>query len=179
VTSNIPLTIVQGDAVNWSDNWPSYPNGVYSLRYELRGPSTLGVQSATQGFEITPAQSNALSPGVYWWQLYATEIATSKRYTVGQGRLTVAPNLAVAAQPYDGRSQTQKDYEAVVEAIRALVQGGAVQSYSIRGRSLSRYQLSDLMALKAELKRELNVEKAVSGSGGGRLLLINWGHPRR
>lgn len=48
--------------------------------------------------------------------------------------------------------------EAVENAIFAIMDGGAVQDYSIGGRSLSRMSLKDLTAWRDQLKAEIASE---------------------
>ena len=77
-------------------------------------------------------------------------------------QLEVLQALSYTGAPgaIDGRTQLQEDLDAVKAAIRAIVSGGAVQQYSIAGRSLSTYSLSDLMQLEAKLKAEVKREQA-------------------
>ena len=56
-------------------------------------------------------------------------------------------------------TQIQQDLESVQSAIRTLVSGGVVKEYSIGGRSLKKYDLSDLMALESRLKYQLKREQ--------------------
>ena len=59
----------------------------------------------------------------------------------------------------DGRSQAQKDLDAVQAAIRTIVAGGVVRQYTIGNRSLSKYDLTDLLALETKLKADVNREQ--------------------
>jgi hypothetical protein len=78
----------------------------------------------------------------------------------------------------DGRTQAEKDLDAVQAAIRTLIAGGAVQQYSIGNRQLSRYQLSQLIELesklKAELKREQKAELMANGLGNPHNLFVRF-----
>ena len=49
-------------------------------------------------------------------------------------------------------------------AINNLLTGGAVQSYSINGRSLQRYSLKELR----DLEQQLQARKAAESNGGSR-----------
>lgn len=51
----------------------------------------------------------------------------------------------------------------VNDAINAILTGGAVQSYSVNGRNLSRMSLKDLRELRRELQSEAN-NSATAGS---------------
>lgn len=63
--------------------------------------------------------------------------------------------------------------KAVNGAIDTLLSGGAVQSYSIRGRSLNRYSLTELMSLRDSLRTEI-----ARKNGRGKMLKVafrrNW-----
>lgn len=52
--------------------------------------------------------------------------------------------------------------ENVETAINNIAAGGAVQSYSIGGRNLQRYTLTELLKLRDQLKKEIASE---SGTG--------------
>lgn len=58
------------------------------------------------------------------------------------------------------------------EAIEAILDGGAVSSYQIRGRSLARYSLSELRELRAEYS------KIASSSQGGARNYVRFDDPR-
>ncbi|MGL5064689.1 MAG: hypothetical protein ACRC62_32300 [Microcoleus sp.] len=162
----------QGDTVQWTEEISGYPSSEYVISYVLRGPSSFTVTGVNGTFTITATQSNQVTPGSYWWQLQA--LKNGNRITIGNGRISVFADFGQVLQGYDGRSQLEKDLDAVKAAIRAIAAGGAVQSYSIRNRSLNRYSLTELTTLKNELARELAAEKRASGEGS-RSMLITWG----
>lgn len=58
---------------------------------------------------------------------------------------------------------TQEMLDNVNTAINARLTGCGVQSYSINGRSVSKYSLSELQSLKEKLQNQLAAE-----SGAGR-----------
>jgi len=119
------------------------------------------------------AQSAALLPGQFGWQLTATA-TNGDRATGALGNLTVLANLATT-NTLDPRSTEEIQLQAVNNAITALLTGGAVQSYSIRGRSLSRYSLDELRSLRAELSAVVSRQNG-GGNGRGDWLLVNWGY---
>jgi hypothetical protein len=99
-----------------------------------------------------------------------------------RGKIEVQASLAYSGTPgaFDGRSQTQKDLEAVQAAIRSLMAGGATQEYRIGNRSLKRYDLADLLALESRLKaqvaRENKAQIIDSGLGDPNNLFIRFGN---
>jgi len=48
----------------------------------------------------------------------------------------------------------------IKDAIEAILDGGAVQSYTINGRNLQRYSLTELMELQAKIERDIALEGA-------------------
>jgi len=183
---NIFKNIVQGESFTWRDDatTDNLGNNVdsseYTLTYEIRGATvlTLTASAYDTGWEtsITTTQSGALSPSVYYWQAFATK--TGKKILLGQGSFEVKQSLATVTKAYDGRSQTEKDLEAVRAAIRTFATGGAVQEYTIGNRSLKKMALNDLIVLEQRLKYDLNLEKKAekisNGEGDPRNLYIRF-----
>jgi len=99
-----------------------------------------------------------------------------------RGQIEVQASLAYAGSPaaFDGRTQAQKDLDAVQAAIRSLMTGGATQEYRIGNRSLKRYDLADLLALESQLKatvvRENKAKIIASGLGDPNNLFIRFGN---
>lgn len=87
----------------------------------------------------------------------------AERTTLGSGQITVVANLEAIAIPYDGSTTAEKMLAAVEAAIKARLSGGAVDSYEIRGRSLARTPLPDLIALRNQLKVEVAREQSAKG----------------
>jgi hypothetical protein len=188
---NIPSEIRAGDTIKWRDvaGVDNLGNEItsasWTLTYYLRtntaseGATVVGSAYGT-GWEFTIATgtSAGFDAGQWFWQALAT--SGGEKLTLGAGQLTVLSALSYTGSPaaVDGRTQTQKDLDAVTAAIRSLISGGAVQQYSIAGRSLSRYSLSDLMALesklKAEVKREQMAELIANGLGNPHNLFVRF-----
>lgn len=167
----IPASLAKGDSFTWKDD-PTCDNlgnaidsSVYTLKYAIRGAVSLDLTATQDGSgwqtSISTTQSNTLQAGTYFWQAFAVDDPTTptKRITVGQGQLNITENLASASGVFDGRSQVQKDLEAVQLAMRTMVSGGAVQSYMIAGRSVQKMQMSDLIILETKLKYQLMRER--------------------
>lgn len=170
-----PNKIIKGDSVSWNDSAgrDNLGNEVgpseWTLTYSIRGPTSLSLTSTVDGSQwktsISAAQSDALAVGVYYWQAHATK--ASERVTLGAGQFEVHPNLATENPNFDGRSQARKDLEAVQEAIRSIIKGGAVQEYTVGTRSIKRMTLSDLMKLESDLKFEVKKEERAEAIRNG------------
>ncbi len=190
----IPSQVRAGDTVRWRD--PSVTDvfgapltsASHGLTYFLRtntnheGATVAGV-AADSGWEFTisAVTSAAFDAGIWYFQAVATALSGGEKTTLGTGQFEVLPSLSYAGSPgaFDGRSQAQKDLEAVQGAIRSLMSGGAVQEYRIGTRSLKRYELADLLALESKLKadvaRENKAAMIANGLGNPHNLYVRFG----
>jgi hypothetical protein len=164
----IPGTITAGDSVTWNDV-PGRDNlgnlidsSAWALTYEIKGPTVLTIQGVASppGWKtsLTALQTKDFVAGVYYFQAYATNSGLD-RVTLGSGQFTVTPNLAGQDTPYDGRSQNQKDLDAVQNAMRAMISGGAISEYTVAGRSVRKMPMADLIAIESRLKLAVSRER--------------------
>ncbi|MBS0368420.1 MAG: hypothetical protein JSS57_04365 [Proteobacteria bacterium] len=168
---NIPQTLTSGNSATWSDSaWLSpggalYSPPTYTLTYEIRGPGAAltlqAVQSGT-GWEttLTATDSAGLTAGLWWWE--AILIGGRDHRSADAGELRIVASLASITGPYDGRTQAERDLEAVNAAISARASGGMVQEYTIAGRSLKREPMAALLELRSALQIRVRNEKGIS-----------------
>jgi len=188
---NIPTTIRAGDTVKWRDDASvdvfgnEITSSDWTLKYYLRtntasdGATSTGSAYGT-GWEFTLAASTTadFDAGNWYWTAVATK--DSEVITLGNGSVIVKAALTYSGTPgaYDGRTQAQKDLDAVQAAIRAIVDGGVVQEYRIGTRNLKKYDLPDLIQLegklKAEVKREQQAELIANGLGNPRNMFVRF-----
>lgn len=186
----IPGIIVAGDDRSWIDypfsdrDGNSYNASTHALKYEIRGPvgaAGLTLNAATFGTgwktAITAAQSGPLNAGAadatWYWQAFATALADGKRALVGEGQMTVRPNLAAIAVgangTFDGRTQDEKDLAAIDAELSARTVGGTVEEYTIAGRSLRKTSSKDLLAWRTRIllrvKRARSAQSMRNGLG--------------
>jgi len=169
---NIPSEIRAGDTIQWRDVegvdnlGNTVSSAAYTLTYYLRfnaaseGATVVGTAYGTGWeFSIAAATSAGFDAGTWYWQAVATK--TGSTITLGSGQSTVLAALSYSGTPaaLDGRSQAQKDLDAVQAAIRAIVAGGVAKEYTIGNRSLKKYDLTDLLALETKLKADVNREQ--------------------
>lgn len=153
----------------------SSANG-WDLSYYLRGNVSgatvdlAGSQAPGGGwtFAMTSANSAKFTTDTCYWSLKATK--GSEKRTIAQGTSKVSVDLAAGSAPYNGASQAEKDLLAVQAAMRSLVSGGAVQRYSVSGRSVDKMTMADLLALETKLKTEVAREKQAAASARGERL---------
>ena len=166
-----------GETISSSDGWALY----YYLRTNTANEGAT-VTGATYGtgweFTISQATSAAFDAGTWFWQAEARR--SGVHVTLGAGQLDVLAALSYTGAPgaFDGRSQAQKDLDAVQAAIRAIVSGGAVQQYSIGNRSLTKMRLESLLQLesklKADVKREQSAQLQANGLGNPHNLFVRF-----
>lgn len=188
----IPQTARNGDTVRWLDEatvdvfGAAIDSSTHSLVYYLRANASGAAETLTSTasgsgwlFSWTVAESVS-SPTTYFWQAVATALVGGAKTTLGSGSLTIEPSLAYVGSPgaYDGRSQAEKDLEAVQGAIRTLLSGGSVKEYRIGTRNIKRYDLAELLQLEGKLKadvaREKQAEMIANGLGNPRNMFVRF-----
>lgn len=168
---NIPRTITAGDSVTWDDTIDGFSTVDYSLTWALRGATALdltalSIDDFSFRTRITAVQSAGFNPGFYYWQAVVTEIAdNTQRTTIGSGHVEVLPNLSAVSGTYDGRSTAEKQLAAVESTIQSRLNGTHVDRYSIGGRELWRTPLSELTALRDQLRSQVAREQSAAGNG--------------
>lgn len=190
----IPPSIAAGVDAVWTDAATtdifgnSITNSTHNLTYYFRlntageGVTVNGV-AYEDGWKVTipAATTGSMDPSTAWYfQAVVTAIVGGAVTEYSRGQIEVEASLAYSGTPgaYDGRSQAQKDLDAVQAAIRALMTGGATQEYRIGNRSLKRFDLPDLIAwegrLKAIVARENKAKIIASGLGDPMNLYIRF-----
>jgi hypothetical protein len=105
--------------------------------------------------------------------------AGSERFTISTGSMEVQANVAVTTGAFDGRTQFEKDLDAIRAEMRARIEGGSVQEYSIGNRSLKKMPMADLIALETKLKsdvaRETRRKRIAQGLDSGRAVYVRFG----
>lgn len=125
---------------------------------------------------LTAAETAALTAGFCAYGIIATK--DSQKKTIDYGQIEILPNLDTAIGTFEYRSQAKQDLQAVQSAIRAIIANQAVQEYSINGRSLRKYTLTELRERETELKfivkREEQAEAVNKGQPDPRKLYIKF-----
>ena len=157
-----PREIRAGDTLTWSKSFDQFPpDGGYSLSY-MFVCQTVGY--AVGGSMITPGMNNytvkvpatttaAWTPGWYRWQAFISD-GNGNRYTVGEGKVQVLPNLQLATGGIDDREPD----EVILDNIVALLNNKAtadVNSYEIAGRRLDRYSWTELMLMRSTYEKRV------------------------
>lgn len=188
----VPAQITAGSTVQWIEPAATDPSGEpatsasWTLQITFRtntageGATVNGSARSDGGWDVALSATTTTSwdAGTWYWQTKIT--SGSDVVIVGSGTTTVLPSLSYTGDPtaFDGRSQAEKDLEAVQAAIRAIISKGAKQ-YSIGSRSFTSQDLGQLMQREAQLKaivaRERAAEKVAQGLGNPMNMFVRFG----
>jgi len=170
---------VFGDAVTSTTHSLVY---YFRLNTEAEGVTATAV-AYNSGWKTTlsSAVSGAMAANPGWFfQAVLTKTSDNTVQEYSRGQLELRPSLAYNGTPgaFDGRTQAQKDLDAVKAAIRSIVAGGAVSEYRIGTRNLKRYDLSELLELESRLKsivaKENKAKLIASGLGDPHNLYVRF-----
>ena len=179
-----PDTLQAGDRWAWkrTDLIADYPSSAYSLSYVARREITgeriaISASAGSDGYVVEVASSTTATyePGKYHWNAYITRTSDSARVEVGYGSFTVNPNKATSSE--DPRSFAQIALDNIETYLKDPTNIAAA-SYSIAGRSLSRWSRADLFVererLKGEVNREKQAEKLARGLGSNSTVRVRF-----
>ena len=125
---------------------------------------------------VSSTSSASYAAGDYDYLCWVEKIG--ERVSVGQGRITVKPNLA-ALNTYDGRSPARKIYEGLLAAYQTAVTSRAfVAEYEIAGRRMKfngkADWLTEINYWKAQVAAEDRAAKIADGMGSGARVLVRF-----
>lgn len=161
-----PTEIVVGDFIQWkrSDLVDDYPLSEYSVEYVARitggGSNEIKVAATeTNGtylITVDSATSADFDAGYYHWQLEVTKTSTGDRIVVDRGAFTAVVDLD------DNQADPRLFEEKMLAKIESILLGKAdadVSSYSIAGRSLTKYSYQELQDLHDQYEAKVNRHK--------------------
>ena len=174
--TQIPDELIAGDTWEWTRELSDYPASAWSaVWYFENAGGNFSVSAGESGDQYTGTVAAATSagyvPGKYRWRLVATRTADSVRKTVESGWLEVLRDPAAVGN-VDHRS-TARIMLDNIEAYLRDPTNLAAASYSLGGRSLSRWNRGDLLSEKSKLEMEVRSEEAAERIAAG------LGNPRR
>ena len=177
--SAVPAALVSGDRWAWKlgNISSAYPSTSYSVKWVARlesgadNASEISVTGSPSGadylFEVASSSTAGYGRGRYAWQLIVTRTSDSERVVIDADSVEVVADRDT--QTGDLRSHARR----MLERVEAMLEGTAdlsVQSYSIAGRSLSRYSPAELQDLRDTYRREVRAEALAAlranGCGG-------------
>jgi hypothetical protein len=172
-----PKEVRAGDTWSWQVSESDYSD--YTMTYYLRNAtSRIDVSATADGYEYTVDVDNVTTtsykPGEYTWIRRVS--GTLGTFTTGEGQIKVLPNLALSVAQ-DARSYAKTALDNI-EAYLLNANNTAAASYSIGGRSLSRWSRAELWMerdkLRAEVRSEEAVKRVAQGFGNPRRLLVRF-----
>lgn len=165
-----PGQVTAGDTVTWAKTLTDYPASAgWALAYTLINASAkISIATTASGDDhlatVAASTTAGWTAGTYTW--VATVTKAAERYTLGQGSITVHPNLA-AATTFDTRSTAKKALEAVNTLLENYGNKAYLQSYEIAGRKQAFTSPGDFLAFRskliAEVAREDNAARLAAG----------------
>lgn len=186
ITSGVDAVWVDAETVDVFGD--AVTSTTHSLVYYFRlNTQSEGVTATSVAYNsgwkttLTAAVSGSMLADPNWFfQAVLTKTSDSTVQEYSRGQIEVRPSLAYTGTPgaFDGRTQAQKDLDAVKAAIRSIVSGGAVSEYKIGSRNLKRYDLSELLELESRLKsivaKENKAKLIASGLGDPHNLYVRF-----
>lgn len=144
-----------GDSLKFTVDLADYPADVWTLSYTINNASnsytvTAGADGETHSMSVLPAVTELWTAGDY--RYFATVTDGVDRYTVQAGHVQILPNLAAGA--VDDRAHVEK----VLVALEATLENKATNdqlTLSINGRSLTRMNVTELLAWRDRYRGEL------------------------
>jgi hypothetical protein len=179
-----PTRLQAGDRWAWKrvDLSGDYPTASYSLSYVARRDGTgeriaITASETTEGYivEVASTVTADYAPGRYQWSAFITRTSDGARAEVGYGSFEVGANRATSTD--DPRSFAQIALDNI-EAYLKDPNNLQAASYSVAGRSLSRWNRADLLTerdrMKAEVNREKQAEKLRQGLGTNQTIRVRF-----
>ena len=155
-----PLSFRAGDTVKWKRSLSDYPATSWTLKYFLVNSSgqiaiTATADGADHLVSLAATDTAGYSAGKYRVQA-RVESAGGEKYTIETAVdvIEVKPDLSAASTGYDYREHC----EIALENIEAVLQNKATAdnySYSLAGRSLSKYSWTELIEARDYYRAEL------------------------
>lgn len=157
--------------MTWKKNLSEFPADSWTLVYEFVTDGAHFQITATNladGFhtveEATTTTAN-YTPGMYKWQSFVNQ--GPDRFPIASGTMEVKADFATQLTGLDARS----DIETIFDALTAALKGKASKdqlSYTIQGRSISRFTPTELLQWHDKYRRLLAQERAVEKLQKGR-----------
>lgn len=155
-----PASLNAGDTAQWLKTLADYPASEgWVLAYELvnagqRIAFTATAQGDAHLVSVPAATTAAWVAGAYDFRARVSKGADV--FTVGTGRITIAPAFGTAV---DARSQARR----TLEAIEATLEGrasSATAEYQIAGRQMKYIPVPELLTLRDRYRRDVRAEEA-------------------
>lgn len=170
-----PTEITPGETLEWSKALADYsPAEGWALTYYFRNASGTGFDApATAGvnsWEVSVLVPANVGAGRIDWETWVKKGGDERLADKGTATVSASLKALAAAAAFDGRSQAEKDLDAVRAALVPATSAG-VQSYEIGGvgtnRRISYFEKSELLALETRLAQRVNAERRATARRNG------------
>ncbi len=147
VPSTEPQTLTAGTTWQWTTSPADFPaSEAWTLAYKFISAATTisvsaSIVSGVYTVSVAAATTANYIPGRYQWTSYVTLAGVT--HVVATGYLDVFPNPATS-RATDTRSHARKVLESLYALKESHVTGGAIISYSVGGRSVTRGSIAEL-----------------------------------
>lgn len=163
----LPRRITIGDTVTWDEVLADFPaSASWVLSYNFTGPDSnfkSGHTAVGDDHRIV-IDTTKLEVGAYDYQKKITD--GTDTFTLERGEVFVDPDLSADESGVDRRP-----YAVIaLENVEAVLKGKATKdqsSYSLNGRSLSRYSIAELQDWRAQLRSEVRAIREVKRRESG------------
>lgn len=174
--TQVPAELIAGDTWEWTRELDDYPASAWTSvwyfekadhNFSVVGVASADVHTAT----VAAATTAVIRAGKYRWRLVVTRIADSVRKSVDESWLEVLPDPAAV-----GNVDHRTTARVVLDMIDAYLRDPTnltAASYSLGGRSLSRWSRADLLVERDKWQAEVRAEEASERMAAG------LGNPRR
>lgn len=164
VHRNWPKFITAGTTFKVDRSFPQYGSADWSLSVLFAGPQTASFASSqitpnengSYSIVLAPADTQSLNPGggvslAYTVVERLTAASDGEVYDVSVQKIMVSPNIALA-EPGDYLTPEEKILTQLQTTLAARIAGGAVESYSIAGRSITKISTPQLQEMIGQYK---------------------------
>ena len=130
--------------------------------FTISGAAVTGAANVFTG-TLTPALSADYVAGMYTWRAYATK--SGEKWCLATGAMEVLPDIS--GTEFDGRSHARR----VLDGLEALIEGRSttdVTSLSVRGRSISRMDITELLRWRDKYRTFVRQEADAQAMADGR-----------
>lgn len=172
--TGVPTEIVVGDFIQFKITQFSedYSNSLYTMRFVARiatgGSSEIKVDATALNddylFAIPGATSASYDVGHYHYQLEIERNSDGERIVVDRGELDIVTD-------FDNQVDPRAHAEVMLTKIESILEGKAdsdVSSYSIAGRSLTKFSPEELVDWRNYYRREVSSIKRKEAIKHGR-----------
>lgn len=121
-----PISVTQGEQIEWTRTFEDYPATEWTLQYRFRGPDTgFNIAGTANGTDfdavMTAAQSLAADFGTWKWQAWVTNIATPATVLmIDAGVTQILQGFPVGTAEIDLRSPAKIALDSIDAALLAF-----------------------------------------------------------